>query len=148
MKEKEVRFGYEIRRLDNAIKKQVNKKLKEEGIDEGTAMNGWILKYLSDNRDREVFQKDIEKHFKIGRSTVTGIIKQLEKKECIRRESVENDARLKRVILLPKGEEIHRIIKNAFVETDSRLMETVSPEEMDTFLQILTKIINRIDSKE
>lgn len=148
MEDKEVRFGYEIRRLDNALKRRVNQKLREAGIDEGTAMNGWVLKYLYDNREKEVFQRDIERHFRIGRSTVTGIIKQLEKNQCIRRESVENDARLKRVILLPKGEEIHMIIRHTFKETDMQLAEMVSLEEMDTFLQILEKIINNLDSKE
>lgn len=148
MEEKEVRFGYEIRRLDNAIKKRVGVRLREAGIDEGTATNGWVLKYLYDNRDSEVYQKDIERHFRISRSTVAGIIKQLEQNQCIRRESVENDARLKRVILLPKGEEIHKIIKQSFMETDTQLIEMVSPQELETFLQILEKIINHLDSKE
>lgn len=148
MGEKEVRFGYEIRRLDNAIKRRVGVQLRESGIDEGTAMNGWVLKYLYDNRDSKVYQKDIERHFRISRSTVAGIIKQLEQSQCIRRESVENDARLKRVILLPKGEEIHKTIKQAFTKTDTQLIEMLSQQELETFLQILKKIINHLDSKE
>ncbi len=147
MKDKEVRIGYQIRRLDNGIKKRVDKQLRAEGIDESTLMHGWILKYLYDNRERQVYQKDIEKHFNIGRSTVTGIIKMMEKDGYIRREAVENDARLKRVILLPKGEEIHHMIGCAVKETDFALMEMLTPEELETFLGILTKINNNLEKE-
>lgn len=148
MREKEERFGYEIRRLDNAIKKHVESNLKEKGIDKTTLMNGFILKYLYDNQEKEVYQRDIEKHFNIGRSTVTGLIKMLEQEEYIRRDSVENDARLKRVILMPKGEEVHKAIAGAFISADTRLTEGITPEERDVFFQILEKLIKNLDSKE
>ena len=66
-------------------------------------MNGWIMRYLYENRKKDIFQKDIEKFFSIGRSTVTNIIQILEKKGYVRRESVEYDARLKKVILTEQG---------------------------------------------
>ena len=49
-------------------------------IDEVTVMHGWILAYLEDNREREIYQKDIEGKFGINRSTVTNIVKLMEKK--------------------------------------------------------------------
>ena len=140
MEENEVCVGYEIRRLDNAIKKRIDGVLKTKGLDEATVTNGWILRYLYDNRDKYVYQKDIEKHFNMGRSTVTGIIKVMESHELIKRESVDDDARLKRVILLPKGEEVHKIISKVIYETNVKLVEGVSSEELNALLQILTKI--------
>ena len=68
---------------------------RERGVDELTAMHGWILGYLCRNEDKDIFQKDIEAEFKICRSTVTNILKLMEKKGYIRRESVPYDARLK-----------------------------------------------------
>ena len=59
MKEKKVWVGYEIHRLDNAIKKKIDNKLRSDGLDEATMCNGWVLKYLYDNKDKEVYQKDI-----------------------------------------------------------------------------------------
>lgn len=144
MTDKKVWVGYEIHRLDNAIKKKIDNKLKSDGLDEATMTNGWVLKYLYDNRDKEVYQKDIEKHFNIGRSTVTGILKLMEQKELVNRISVENDARLKRVILLPKGEEVHLMISNAICATNAQIVEDITTEELETLFGILNKIHTNI----
>ena len=69
---------------------------RERGVDELTAMHGWILGYLCRNEHKDIFQKDIEAEFKICRSTVTNILKLMEKKGYIKRESVPYDARLKK----------------------------------------------------
>ena len=147
MNEKELRVGYEIHRLDNAIKKRIDGNLKKQGIDEATVTNGWVLKYLYDNGENEIYQKDIEKHFNIGRSTVTGIIQQMEKEGLVCRVSVENDARLKRVILLPKGEEIHKIIAKAIWDANRQIIEGVTCEELDVLLRILDKISNNFEER-
>ena len=52
---------------------------------------------------RSPFQKDIEQRFAVGRSTVTNLIQLMEKKGFVKRESVKQDARLKKVILTEKG---------------------------------------------
>ncbi len=148
MKEKELRVGYELHRLDNAIKKRIDGKLREKGLNEATVVNGWFLKFLYDNREKEIYQKDIEKHFNIGRSTVTGIIQLMERKELVCRVTVENDARLKRVILLQKGEEIHKIIEKAILDTNRQIVEGVTSEEMDALFRVLNKIRTNIDGKE
>lgn len=144
MTEKKVWVGYEIHRLDNAIRKKIDNKLKCDGLDEATMTNGWVLKYLYDNRDKEVYQKDIEKHFNIGRSTVTGILKLMENKDLVSRMSVENDARLKRVILLPKGEEVHLMISNTIYATNEQIIEDITAEELETLFRILNKIHTNI----
>ena len=79
---------------------------RERGVDELTAMHGWILGYLCRNEDKDIFQKDIEAEFKICRSTVTNILKLMEKKGYIRRESVPYDARLKKLVLTDTGREV------------------------------------------
>lgn len=94
--EKGNRVGFTIRRLDHVLRRNLEMRVKEEGIDEITLMHGWIIRYLYENRNQDIFQKDIEKNFSIGRSTVTGIIQILEKKGFISREFVAHDARLKK----------------------------------------------------
>ena len=97
------KIGFEIRKLDHMIARNLQAHVKAAGIDEITLMHGWIIRYLYANRDRDIFQKDIERYFSIGRSTVTNIIQLMEKKGFIGRESVEHDARLKKVVLTEKG---------------------------------------------
>lgn len=59
-------------------------------------MHGWLLRYLYENDENSIYQKDIEHYFSVGRSSVTGTLKALERLGYVYRESVENDARLKR----------------------------------------------------
>lgn len=73
-------YGFEVRRLDHVFARNLEAKVREKGIDELTLMHGWIIRYLIENQDKDIYQKDIEKHCSIGRSTVTNILQLMEKK--------------------------------------------------------------------
>lgn len=66
------------------------------------ASNGYIISYLCENEDKNIFQRDIEREFDLSRSTVSTILKELEKEGLIERKSVIIDARLKKSYLLKK----------------------------------------------
>ena len=105
--EERIHVGHQVHRIDRSISKLLEMRVKEEGLDEIALMHGWILRYLYEHQDKEIYQKDIEKYFGICRSAVTNIIQTLEKKGYICRASVANDARLKKVMLTEKGRENH-----------------------------------------
>lgn len=132
--------GFAIRMLEIGMRKVLEADMKEAGYDEATLMHGWILKYLYMNRDREVYQRDIEKHFGIGRSTVTTIIQLMEKLDLVRREAVEHDARLKKVFLTKKGFEHHELVEKNIQNMNKQAMEGISEEEKKEFLRIAEKI--------
>lgn len=52
------------------------------------ASNGYIISYLCENEDKNIFQRDIEREFDLSRSTVSTILKELEKEGLIERKSV------------------------------------------------------------
>ena len=110
------------------------------GLDEVTIMNGWILGYLSRNSDCDIFQKDVEAYFGIGRSTVTNIVKLMEKKQLIRRESVERDARLKKLLLTDKGREADGRVQAMLAWMEQSLLEGITQEEQDSFYRMLDKL--------
>ena len=62
------------------------------------ASNGYIISYLCENEDKNIFQRDIEREFDLSRSTVSTILKELEKEGLIERKSVIIDVRLKKVV--------------------------------------------------
>ena len=59
MRTKKRAVGQEIHRLHQIVSKYLAHNAKRSGIDEITMMHGWILRYLYENREKEVFQKDI-----------------------------------------------------------------------------------------
>lgn len=148
-KEREKRVGLSIKRLDHMMGRNLGACVKEAGIDEVTLMHGWILRYLYENRDRDIFQKDIEKHFSVGRSSVTNVIQLMEKKGYLRRESVESDARLKKVVLSEKGIQNHNVIEGMVDQLNERTMEDITDEELDIFFKVMRKLEeNLIRQKE
>ena len=89
-------IGFQIRTLSHLVKRTVDQAAFDGVDDHPTGVQGWIIGYLYRNRDKEVFQRDIQEQFSIRRSTVTGILQLMEKNGLITRRSVEQDARLKK----------------------------------------------------
>ena len=103
MERKGRKIGPEIHCADLKLSRNLSAHVRKSGVDEVTMMHGWIIRYLYENREQDIFQKDIEQRFAVGRSTVTNLLQLMEKKGFVRRESVKQDARLKKVILTEKG---------------------------------------------
>ena len=140
VEERKNRVGFTIRRLDHVLKRNLEARVQQEGIDEITLMHGWIIRYLYENRERDIFQKDIEKQFSIGRSTVTGILQILEKKGFVGREFVAYDARLKKVTLTKKGKESHQKIEELITHQNKRMTEGIDGQELQIFLKVAEQI--------
>lgn len=139
MKHKET-IGFEIRSLNNLISRQMIAYAARNGVDELTVMHGWIIGYLYDNPEKEIFQKDIEAEFSIARSTVTGILKLMEKKGYIVRESVSYDARLKKLVLTELGKEMNERTRHSIDTMDEDIMSCFTKEEMEEFLRLAQKL--------
>ena len=130
----------QIRRVDNLIFRKINQFARENGVEQATPMHGWIIEYLYRHRDAAVFQRDIEREFSITRSTVTNILQLMERKGYIERQSVPQDARLKRLVLTEKGACIHEKTMQSLHQTDEFVESLLTPEENAELLRLLNKL--------
>ncbi|MCQ2478306.1 MAG: MarR family transcriptional regulator, partial [Clostridia bacterium] len=96
--------------------------------------------YFFNNRDKDIFQRDFESHFSIRRSTATQILKLMEQRGLIIRKSVENDARLKKIVHTDKALEIQKIIEQDIKKREKRLRNGLSKEEINTFFSVIDKL--------
>ena len=143
----EKRIGFEIRCINNLFKRYIEINKPSE-LDETTGIHGWAIKYLYENRDKEIFQKDFETRFSIRRSTATNMLKLMEAKGLIERVSVPKDARLKKIVLTGKAIKIHKQIEKNIMDFEKQLSKGLSEEEMETFFKILDKIKNNMEEIE
>lgn len=111
-------------------------------------MHGWIIRYLYENRERDIFQKDIEQKFSVGRSTVTNLLQLMEKKGFVRRESVKQDARLKKVILTEKGIASQESFEDIVEHIEEELSEGISEEELYIFYKVLDRIKQNVEKNK
>lgn len=148
-KEREQRkhhIGPRMRRLDNVLKRNMILFLKSQGMDEVTAMNSFIIGYLYSRKGEAVYQRDLEREFKIGRSSVTNILNRMEEKGFIRREVEASDARLKRLFLTPKGEEQQQIIRSTLSWISRKQIEGISEEELESCYSTLEKVFRNAEA--
>ena len=138
-------IGHEIKAIDHLMQRKMIMIASKSGLDKVTVMHGWIIGYLIMNKDRDIYQKDIESEFAISRSTVTNILKLMEKKGYLRRESVPNDARLKKLVLTPKGIDIHQKTLHDFATVEAELTRGITPEELETFYTIIEKLRKNVE---
>ncbi|MBR5780268.1 MAG: MarR family transcriptional regulator [Clostridia bacterium] len=131
--------GFRVRTLSVAIKRAFEASKSRSGF-ECTGTHGWVIGYLYDNRDRDVFQRDIEKQFSVRRPTMTEILKLMEKNGLVVREKCESDARLKRIRLTEKALLIHERHEKHIQSFENALREGISDEEMAIWLSVSQKI--------
>ncbi|MDD5969473.1 MAG: MarR family winged helix-turn-helix transcriptional regulator [Candidatus Fimousia sp.] len=108
-------------------------------------MNMWISDFLYDNRETEIYQKDIEAEFFINRATASKMLALMEEKQLIRRIVSEKDARLKKMELLPKGYELHEVCVVIREEIENKLTQTLSSEEVEIFRFLCRRMIANME---
>lgn len=139
-------IGFEVKSLGNLIKRCIHESAARSGLDGLTGAQGWIIGYLYARRNGpDIFQRDLEKAFKIRRSTATGILQLMEKKGFINREPVAYDARLKRLRLTPKAIAYHELIMEKIQEVEERLRRGLSEEEVAAFFMLIEKIKRNLE---
>ena len=143
MREKLV--GYEIHTLHKMFGRRLDMLFEEHNI---SKMQSWIIHYLYRHREEEVFQKDIESHFQIAGSTVTGILKELEREGYVTRCGVPSDARLKRLALTEQGTAIQMEVFRILDENEREIRRDIPEEDLETFFRVAESMKKNISRTE
>lgn len=140
--------GFQTRKLSNILRRAMDCSAGIKQADTLTGVHGWVLGYLYEKElmGIEVYQKNLEKEFGIRRSTVTEMLKLMEKNGLIKRESVQSDARLKRIVLTHKGKETHLLVVRDIESMEKAATEGLSQSEIDSFFAIIAKIKGNIEA--
>lgn len=146
--QKDKRISFQIHQTSRLIKRFLDSSKNKEYIEKTTGCHGHILGYIYENTDRDVYQKDIERAFNIRPSTATNMLKLMEKNGLIVRVSVENDARLKKIVLTKKAIDIHKFIERDLDEFENRLSKNITEQEREVFFTVLKKINNNIQEDD
>lgn len=137
-------IGFVIKSLSRLIGRQVDSSAGRQHLDSLTGTNGWIIGYIAHNNDRDIFQKDIENHFSVRRSTVSRVVSLMEQKGLVERQSVDSDARLKRLVLTDKAWRIHDEIESDLGKIEEKLIDGVSEKELAVFLSVAEKMMKNM----
>ena len=141
-------IGYENKRLENELHSRMAAYRASVGGEDLTKMQCWIIRFLYEHEEEEVYQRDIEAEFSIARSTATGILKLMEKKGYIRRVSVERDARLKKLELTALGVNMEEGTIRNINQMETLLRQGISDEELEVFFRVIRKMRSNIEIQQ
>ena len=135
---------FSVKTVDNLAKKVLERQAAASG-QELTIMHAWIIGFLY-NAKEPVYQRDVEREFKINRATVSGMLTLMEQKGLIRRSSVSHDGRLKRIELTEHGRRLHEERVEHFLRLERTLEEALSPEELSVFFAMTDRLRKTLES--
>jgi DNA-binding MarR family transcriptional regulator len=138
----------ELRRLTNHVRRKL---MTFEGAADGrrqTSSHYYIISYISSMDNKPVFQRDIDKTFSLRRPTTTEILKLMERNGLIKKESVESDLRLKRVVLTSKAKKINNDFEIFLDNMEDEMRSGISDEDMETFFNVIMTMRQNLENSE
>ncbi|SFG14914.1 DNA-binding transcriptional regulator, MarR family [Lachnospiraceae bacterium C7] len=139
-------FGFCFRKINIMIEKIWANHWKNSPNDEKvTSVQGATLRYIIENNDRNVFQKDIEKKFNITGATATNILKNLEKRGMIIRTPLKEDGRLKKITVTQSGYDHDKSAEEMIIKIEEKTRKYFTDEEQILFLKMLDKCIDNLE---
>ncbi len=140
--------GARLQFLSRAFTRTHLRVARDMGEEELSMAGGHLIGFLYQNRGREVYQRDIEEALHITRSSVTSLVKLMEKKGYLSRQSVESDARLRKITLTEKGAASFEHTMAAIRQTEDLAVRGLTDEQVETFFSICDIIQENLMGKE
>ncbi len=144
----EKRIGPEFKALGNIMKRYFESASSLKYVKSITGENTFILSYLAKNADEPIYQKDIEKRFSITRSTTSNVLSLMEKKHLIKRMPVENDKRLKQIVLTDEAKTLHADIVKEIEHFETTMRRGFKEEEVDKLLSFIDRIKTNLEEAQ
>lgn len=140
--------GFEIRTLSNLIKRHVDNSPFHEKVKSVTGTNMWVIIYLAEHSGENVFQRDLEQKFSVRRSTMSNILALMEKKGLIMRESVEHDARLKKLVLTDTARSFIEMMEEDRENTEAIITSGLSEKELELFYSVVQRMRKNLEDSD
>lgn len=138
----------ELKILSNKLNRAAEASLPQKLKQEVTQMQGRIIGFLYSNRDRDLFQRDVESEFSITRATASKILTAMERCGLITRRSVPEDARLKKLELTEKARTHFREIRRNMVQFENRVTRNLTEDEKEILLSLLRRLEENLDTPD
>ena len=138
--------GYKLRLLHNQIHKRMEYHKMQNEFESGdlTRMQRFTMGFLHSNSDREIYQRDLEAEFSISRATASNMLAVMERKGLIKREPVEHDARLKRLVLTEHAKQMQMQVKQDIRETEELLTNGMTEGDKQKLHHYLDMMIQNL----
>lgn len=138
----------EIKNLNNCmVKKLFTLGKKEDEKFHPRPLQVEIITYLIENKDKTIYQKDIEEKLKISKAAVSDVLNSMEARGIITKEADVCDARRKRIIISKKAIEIHDVMMKHLDSLNDSILDGISEDELNIFYKVIEKLKENMEKE-
>ena len=134
-------YGVLIKKLDKVFKQNCDQELERVGL---TFSQMRVLRFLEDNPNTKITQKDISKELDIQHSTTIGLLKRMQEKGLVTVVVDEDNRRCRNIFLTSKAEEISCEMERGRTIMENRIVASFTEEEKEIFYRLLNKAIDNL----
>lgn len=135
-----ISIGHELAYTNNLIARRIARGGNNKYAMNISPIQVRIVKYLVKQNNKAILQKDMEYIFNIRRSTVSGVIKTMEKNNIIIRENVKDDNKSKEIKLTDEVYKRANDLVKELKELDLELLKDINKEDLEVFMRVLKNI--------
>lgn len=135
-----ISIGHELAYTNNLIARRIARGGNNKYVMNISPIQVRIVKYLVKQNNKAILQKDMEYLFNIRRSTVSGVIKTMEKNNIIIRENVKDDNKSKEIKLTEDVYKRANDLVKELKDLDLELLKDVNKEDLEVFMRVLKNI--------
>lgn len=144
MKDKSI--SLEIKKIDSLIVRRIIQDTKKSKY-RLTPVQIFIIKYLSKNKNKTIYQKDIEKKIGLRKSTISGIIKTMQKNNIIMSIDSKDDLRSKEIVLTKDGLKLEKLMIKKEKDFEKLLERDIDKNDLEIFFKVTEQIQNNLGGK-
>ena len=134
-------YGVLIKKLDKVFKQNFDQELERVGL---TFSQMRVLRFLEDNPNTKITQKDISKELDIQHSTTIGLLKRMQEKGLVTVVVDEDNRRCRNIFLTSKAEEISCEMERGRTIMENSVVASFTEEEKEIFYRLLNKAIDNL----
>ncbi len=138
----------ELRRLTNHVRRKLMTFKGDKNNKRQTSSHYYIINYIASKGNEDVFQRDIDQRFSLRRPTTTEILKLMERNGLVTKKSVENDLRLKKVVLTKKAKNIGQEFEVFLEDMETQMAKGITDEQMDVFFEVVEKMRLNLENED
>ncbi len=131
-------IGPVLRIIHTAIDQQLSARAQEMDL---TSAQLFVLHYINQNSDKDIFQKDIEEMLELSHATVSGLIARLEAKGFLQCVPSASDKRYKKLCVTQKARCCEEQMHISIEQTERQLLEGFAEEDTLLLKKYLDKMM-------
>lgn len=129
-----------VSKLSNKLRRRIDALSSKREL---SGAQGKVLHFLLAQTE-DVFQKDIEEEYGLRPPSASELLKKMENNGLIRRESLPQDARMKRIIVCEKAMRYRESVLEDLTALEEDLLRGIPEQDQEVFFRVVDQMLENV----